>query len=542
MKQLTLKRRIAIALLPGGLVIAGALAALWLTISGSSKALMTLSNAMHLDSLAQQAQYQILTMSDAIKAYLLNPYNMALLERKMAADQELETVIGSLKAATTDSDLQSKITELDKINKEELAPRSQKLVDMIKADQIERAQRFFEFDYGVIEKKYNDAIAQMRAEISKIPAATQARIEANNTRVRNITLFGALVGIIGVSIYLLRTLTKLTGQIGHVLNEVKKEAEIVTGASGEIRNASDRLQEATHEQTSAVQETTSAITEMSATLAKNAESAKSSVEMGSCSHSAATKGKLAVVDVIEAIGRMSDSNAKVMQQVEESNRRIGEISQLIQEIGSKTKVINDIVFQTKLLSFNASVEAARAGEHGKGFAVVAEEVGKLAQMSGNAAKEISEMLSQSILKVEGIVTETRSKVTGLIEEGKITVKRGTEVATQCEAALNEIVQNVDQVNIILREISSATVEQTKGMGEISMAMSRLDETAHGNSATSAQVTHSADQLATQAQTLHRLIAMLDQVVNGAKNPIGTAGQAAEDEQRGSEDDLNQRAA
>ena len=72
---------------------------------------------------------------------------------------------------------------------------------------------------------------------------------------------------------------------------------------------------------------------------------------------------------------------------------------LISEIGNKTKVINDIVFQTKLLSFNASVEAARAGEHGKGFSVVAEEVGNLAHMSGNSAKEITQLLESSINRV-----------------------------------------------------------------------------------------------------------------------------------------------
>jgi methyl-accepting chemotaxis protein len=78
-----------------------------------------------------------------------------------------------------------------------------------------------------------------------------------------------------------------------------------------------------------------------------------------------------------------------MNQINYSNEQMSEIVKVIQEIETKTKVINDIVFQTKLLSFNASVEAARAGEQGKGFAVVAEEVGNLAQMSGNAAKEIS---------------------------------------------------------------------------------------------------------------------------------------------------------
>jgi methyl-accepting chemotaxis protein len=96
-----------------------------------------------------------------------------------------------------------------------------------------------------------------------------------------------------------------------------------------------------------------------------------------------------------------------------SNDEISSIVKVIAEIGDKTKVINDIVFQTKLLSFNASVEAARAGEQGKGFAVVAEEVGNLATMSGKAAEEISSMLGDSMGKVELIVMACPMALCGL---------------------------------------------------------------------------------------------------------------------------------
>src|SRR5690606_27092464 len=101
---------------------------------------------------------------------------------------------------------------------------------------------------------------------------------------------------------------------------------------------------------------------------------------------------------------------------------------------------------------NASVEAARAGEHGKGFAVVAEEVGNLAQMSGNAAKEIGSLLEQSVHKVNEIVNETRTNVDRLMVEGKSTVERGMQVAQQCGSVLDEIVQNVSLVSSMASEI------------------------------------------------------------------------------------------
>lgn len=116
--------------------------------------------------------------------------------------------------------------------------------------------------------------------------------------------------------------------------------------------------------------------------------------------------------MIHSITEISESNDRIMSQVADGNRKISEIVQVISEIGNKTKVINDIVFQTKLLSFNASVEAARAGEHGKGFAVVAEEVGNLAQMSGNAAKEISDMLNGSVSRWSPSSTRPRAASSG----------------------------------------------------------------------------------------------------------------------------------
>lgn len=93
---------------------------------------------------------------------------------------------------------------------------------------------------------------------------------------------------------------------------------------------------------------------------------------------------------------IDSSNKELVKEIERNNTELTKITNMISEINEKTQVINDIVFQTKLLSFNASVEVVRAGEHGKGFAVVAEEVGNLASMSGKASLDISEMLETSI--------------------------------------------------------------------------------------------------------------------------------------------------
>jgi methyl-accepting chemotaxis protein len=213
---------------------------------------------------------------------------------------------------------------------------------------------------------------------------------------------------------------------------------------------------------------------------------------------------------------ISQSNESIMAQINESNQKMGEIVRVIQEIGNKTKVINEIVFQTKLLSFNASVEAARAGEHGKGFAVVAEEVGNLAQMSGNAAKEISDMLDGSISKVDFIVNETKSKVEHLVAQGKGKVESGVRVARQCSDVLNEIVHNVSKVSTLSQEISQASKEQAQGVTEINKAMGQLDTVNQQNTTTSQEASTSAQQLSSEAVILKGIVEDLVYVVQGRR--------------------------
>ncbi len=232
--------------------------------------------------------------------------------------------------------------------------------------------------------------------------------------------------------------------------------------------------------------------------------------------------------MISAMGEINQSNNSIMEQVESSNKQITEIVDVIKEIGAKTKVINDIVFQTKLLSFNASVEAARAGEMGKGFAVVAEEVGNLAAMSGNAAREISELLDSSISKVETIVHETKEKVGTQVISGKEKVKVGTEIANQCGTLLETIVSEVSSISKMAEEISVASNEQAQGVGEITKAITQLDTVTQQNSSSSEETASAAEELSAQAESLNTAVLDLVAAIEGSrKAPVQTHTKMAE---------------
>lgn len=314
--------------------------------------------------------------------------------------------------------------------------------------------------------------------------------------------------------FTIKMVSSLSTSLITIANHLSSGAEDLASAADAIASASVELSESTTEQASAVQETVSSVDQINAMVSRNSESANRSREISMKSQEETSRGKQTVDQMRLVIGRINNSNNEIMNQVKQNNNEISEIVKVIGEIGNKTKVINDIVFQTKLLSFNASVEAARAGEHGKGFAVVAEEVGNLAQMSGNAAKEITGLLEGSIQKVGMIVKDTQSKMDRLVDMSQQEVQSGTLTAKNCGEALDEILKNVSVVNEMINEIATASTEQEKGIQEVTKAMGQVDQVTQQNSTVARQSSSSAEQLSRQAETLKAIVIDLVVLIKG----------------------------
>ena len=297
-------------------------------------------------------------------------------------------------------------------------------------------------------------------------------------------------------------------------DDLNNSAAQVSSTASQMASASAELSQATTEQAASLQETTSSIEEISSMINANSENAKESSKASGESLNMAERGKEVVIQMVNAIEEIKVSNTGIMNQINETNAEIENIVIIINEIGNKTKIINDIVFQTKLLSFNASVEAARAGEQGKGFSVVAEEVGNLASMSGAAALDITNMLEESIKKVEGIVRSSKEKIGKLISTGEEKVAIGTRVAHECGDVLNEVVSSVASVSKLVVEISSASQEQAQGVHEITKAIAQLDQVTQENTANSAESANAAEGLSGQATILNSLVQKLVLEIDG----------------------------
>jgi len=190
-------------------------------------------------------------------------------------------------------------------------------------------------------------------------------------------------------------------------------------------------------------------------------------ETEACTGLGKIEGLMSSIDGIE------NSNQVTLEQVDRANDSFQAFLNLFHTISTKTQVINDIAFQTKLLSFNASVEAARAGEHGHGFSVVAEEIGKLAVSVSGAAGEISALLTTSAQEMNEKINENRLGLQKAASDSKNEIQSSKEFASECNRFFASLSQMVSAINKEMTQIASATEEQKIGISEINRAVSDI---------------------------------------------------------------------
>jgi methyl-accepting chemotaxis protein len=378
-------------------------------------------------------------------------------------------------------------------------------------------------EYAQLAKDVLVPFEEMLENMKKIQKENEAAVRAiGDSAAQDIfegNLASAVLFLLGTGglVFLgLRLSSSVSGEIARIslaLNGIVKK----TGrTANELSSSSQELAQGVTEQASAVQETASAVEQLTAIGMKTGENARASSQLAGASEAAAERGRTCVSQVAHSVKDIESSYADVISQVKESNDRFADVIKVIQDIATKTKVINEIVFQTKLLSINASVEAARAGEHGKGFAVVAEEVGSLAQMSGTAARDIESMLSSSVDRVQSIVSEAKNRIEGLVSVSRSRIDQGLNSVKASEQIIEDVYENVSKARQMAKEIEVATTEQAKGIQEISTAMTQLDQVTQSSSLSSERSAQSAGVMLTQSKQLEKCVRSLKLLVEGSE--------------------------
>jgi len=263
---------------------------------------------------------------------------------------------------------------------------------------------------------------------------------------------------------LMQALQDMTGNLQQLVSQVRSGTDTIATASSEIASGNQDLSARTEEQASSLEETASSMEELTSTVKQNADNARQANQLAQSASGIAVKGG----DVVgQVVGTMASIN--------ESSRKIVDI----------IAVIDGIAFQTNILALNAAVEAARAGEQGRGFAVVASEVRNLAQRSAAAAKDIKQLIGDSVEKVE----------------------TGSQLVDQAGQTMAEIVASITRVTDIMAEITSASVEQSHGIEQVNTAILQMDQVTQQNAALVEQAAAAAESMQDQAGKLSEVVSV-----------------------------------
>jgi methyl-accepting chemotaxis protein len=268
----------------------------------------------------------------------------------------------------------------------------------------------------------------------------------------------------GDSSSILSSMKRMRDSLSAIVGDVRTGTDTIATAAGEIAAGNQDLSSRTEQQASSLEETASSMEEMTSTVKQNAENARQANVLAASASEVAVKGGTVVAQVVDTMGAINASSRKIVDII---------------------SVIDGIAFQTNILALNAAVEAARAGEQGRGFAVVASEVRNLAQRSASAAKEIKQLIGDSVEKVDF----------------------GTKLVDEAGTTMSDIVSSVQRVADILNEIGMASREQESGIEQINQAISQMDTVTQQNAALVEEAAAAAEAMQDQSARLAEVVAI-----------------------------------
>jgi methyl-accepting chemotaxis protein len=431
--------------------------------------------------------------------------------------QKLQKILQDEKKRAIDNKQLETVTKLDEIEVAATAYYSagSKMADLYIKGGTKAGNAFMpEFDKtsDFLQKKTIPLIDGVSIKFAREMALTTSDINF----IFYLAIWLPLLVVIAFGIFSYFFITSLNRNFKEMLKGLIENSSHFDDASLSLCEESIALAQSSAQQARTIESSASAIHEISATVNSNAEYARKATEAAADGVHVTQNGIETLNNVMGAIRGISQNNVDVIKEMQDTNKEVSEIVKVIEEIETKTRIINDIVFQTKLLAFNASVEAARAGEHGKGFAVVAEEVGNLSNRSGEAAKDISALLNDGVSRIKKIVEVSDKKVKRLSLEGSGKVESSMSVVNESKAVLDIMLSNAENIKSMVGEIATASSQQNEGVQAVSSSFGEMELSIKENSMIAEKSTQQSTILRKQSENLSKVIRDFSIFMEGEK--------------------------
>jgi hemerythrin-like metal-binding protein len=414
-----------------------------------------------------------------------------------------------LKNKTTDKNLLVKLEKLNNTYKDFYKTGKEMATLYIKDGPVQGNAFMSNFDK--IAEQMTNEVDIVKKDVSTPVEINFKQLYGDIFMLKNITIYSFSFFLMGFILFSFFKLKRLETFLNTVIENIATIASSLVGSAEQSRDGNTVLHESTDVQMEKLSETTSATHEIEIMVQSNKDATKLLLNKINEVSNLSKDGLTLVSGLHELSQEQTEKSIKSKERLEKSLELFDTIIKSIEQIKEKTRLINDIVFQTKLLSFNAQIEAARAGEHGRGFAVVAEEVGKLAVLSSQAAQSINEIINKSVVDIVDTTKTVNDQVTIASDE---TISQANNTVSGTMNCRNLYLKISNEINGLVQSVETVTVateQQAVALNQLSGTAHDLQKTASTTKLITDQSIQNSNVMISNITNLVNIVSTLDNI-------------------------------